>query len=154
MSDTEATSIENTKATEDEGNLPASLEDAVPTGDIPDIGTSSDPEESILYKRADIEKLRQEAGKYRQRAHHADELAQRLHTELVRATGKLADPTDLPFSADHLADADTMVQAIEDLLTRKPHLASRRLTGDIGQGATSVSAGTVDLAAILRQRAG
>lgn len=110
-------------------------------------------EDTIVYKRADLEKLRQENGKYRQRAQRADELAHRLHTELVRATGKLADPTDLPFDEDHLADADTLAAAIDDLLTRKPHLASRRPIGEIGQG-PSPSAGSVDLAAILRQGTG
>lgn len=110
-------------------------------------------EEPETFPRDYVEKLRQENGKYRQRAGEADSLAQRLHTELVRATGRLADPTDLPFDADHLADADKMVAAIEALLTRKPHLATRRPLGEIGQGATP-SGGTVDLAAILRGKAG
>ena len=78
--------------------------------------------------------------------------AQRLHTELVRATGRLADPTDLEFNEDHLDDPDALAAAVDDLLARKPHLASRRPTGEIGQGATP-SAATVDLAALLRQRA-
>ncbi len=115
-----------------------------------DIVTTSEPE---TFSREYVEKLRQENGKYRQRAGEADSLAQRLHTELVRATGRLADPTDLPFDADHLADADKMIAAIEALLTRKPHLATRRPLGEIGQGATP-SGGTVDLAAILRGKAG
>lgn len=127
--------------------------------DVPETDTPNDPEvgdepaeDTIVYKRTDLEKLRQENGKYRQRAQQADELAHRLHAELVRATGKLADPSDLPFDEDHLADADTMAAAIDDLLTRKPHLASRRPFGEIGQG-PSPSAGNVDLAAILRQKA-
>jgi hypothetical protein len=99
-----------------------------------------------------VEKLRQENGKYRRRAAKADTYAQRLHTELVRATGKLADPTDLPFNEDHLDDPDAMTAAINDLVTRKPHLASRKPMGEIGQGATP-SAATVDVAAVLRPRA-
>ncbi|QZT54605.1 hypothetical protein [Mycolicibacterium austroafricanum] len=114
----------------------------------------SDPEsDPDTFTRDYVEGLRQENGKYRQRAQRADELAHRLHTELVRATGKLADPTDLEFDEDHIADAAKMIAAIDDLLTRKPHLASRRPAGDIGQG-PSPSAGTVDLAAILRGKAG
>ncbi|BCI92747.1 hypothetical protein NIIDMKKI_79530 [Mycobacterium kansasii] len=81
--------------------------------------------------------MRQENGRYRQRAQQGDQYAQRLHTELVRATGQLADPTDLPFNADHLDDADKLAAAITDLLARKPHLANRRPMGDIGQGAVS-----------------
>jgi hypothetical protein len=45
-----------------------------------------------------------------------------------------------------------VLERIDDLLARKPHLASRKSVGEIGQGATP-SAGTVDLAAMLRQRA-
>jgi hypothetical protein len=81
-----------------------------------------------------VEELRRENGKYRQRAQQADTLAHRLHTELVRATGRLADPTDLPYDEDHIADADKMVSAIDELLADKPHLATRRPAGDIGQG--------------------
>ena len=114
--------------------------------------TTEDDEDTIVYKRADLEKLRQENGRYRQRAQRGDEYARRLHTELVRATGKLADPTDLPFDEAHL-EGDSLSLAIDELLTRKPHLGSRRPVGEIGQG-PSPSAGSVDLAAILRGRAG
>lgn len=141
----EATAADTTEADD---------EDVQPTDTPDDQGSDFESEpDTIVYKRADLEKLRQENGKYRQRAQRADELAHRLHTELVRATGKLADPTDLPFDEDHLADADTLAAAIDDLLTRKPHLASRRPIGEIGQG-PSPSAGSVDLAAILRGKAG
>ncbi len=61
-------------------------------------------------------------------------------TAQAALTGKLADPTDLPFTEDLLDDDglvdDTKVQAaVEDLIKRKPHLAARRPTGDVGQGA-------------------
>lgn len=116
-------------------------------------GAQSDEQEPDTFPRAYVEELRQENGKYRQRAQQADAYAQRLHTELVRATGRLADPTDLPFDAEHLDDPDKLSNALDDLLTRKPHLANRRPFGDIGQGAVSGQANTVDLAAILRQQA-
>ena len=110
------------------------------------------PEEPEQFPRAYVEQLRDENAKYRQRARQADELGQRLHTELVKATGRLADPTDLAYSEEHLADPYALAAAIDELLARKPHLASRRPSGEIGQGAAP-SAGTVDLAALLRQRA-
>ncbi|KAA1248795.1 hypothetical protein F0Q45_18610 [Mycobacterium simiae] len=113
----------------------------------------SEAQEPDTFPRSYVEELRQENGRYRQRAQQADQYAQRLHTELVRATGQLADPTDLPFNADHLDDADKLASAITDLLARKPHLANRRPMGDIGQGAVSGTAANVDLAAILRQQA-
>ncbi len=70
----------------------------------------------------------------------------------MAATGRLADPTDLPFDEAYLKDAEALTAAIDDLLARKPHLASRRPVGDVGQGTTPLTE-TVDLAGILRARA-
>lgn len=109
-------------------------------------------DEPETFSREYVEQLRQENGKYRQRAQRADQYAHRLHTELVRATGRLADSTDLPFHEEHLDDPAALTEAIDHLLTRKPHLASRRPSGDIGQGALRPTS-SVDLTALLRQRA-
>ena len=68
------------------------------------------------------------------------------------ATGKRADATDTPFDEVHLEDAEALAIAIENLLAKRPHLASRRPTGDIGQGPSQHPA-TVDLSALVRQRA-
>ena len=115
-----------------------------------------DPEQTEevqdTFSRDYVEKLRHENGKYRQRAQRTDELAHRLHTALVAATGRLADPTDLEFSEDHLEDPEALQAAVDELLARKPHLAARRPRGDVGQGAAS-SGDTVDLAGLLRSRA-
>lgn len=109
-------------------------------------------EEADTFPREYVERLRQENGKYRQRAQHADDLAHRLHRELVRSDGRLQDPTDLDFSDDHLADDGvSLTEAITDLLARKPHLAARRPIGDVGQGATS-QRGEVDLLGLLGGR--
>jgi hypothetical protein len=70
----------------------------------------------------------------------------------VTATGRLADPTDLAYDDAHLVDPEALAAAIDELLTRKPHLASRRLGGDVGQGATGPG-GDIDLAGMLRSRA-
>jgi hypothetical protein len=52
------------------------------------------------FDRPYVETLRKESAGYRDRAKtaeaRAEELAKRLHTSLVTATGKLADPSDLP----------------------------------------------------------
>jgi hypothetical protein len=45
---------------------------------------------------------------------------------LEALAGQLADPTDLEFDEDHLDDPDALAAAVDDLLARKPHLASRR----------------------------
>lgn len=122
--------------------------------------TPEDPEaaqepqdDAETFPRSYVEKLRDENARYRQRAQRADDLAAALWTARVSATGRLADPTDLPMpeDADPL-DADTVAAAVDELLGRKPHLASRRPAGDVGQGATGAST-TTDLAGLLRSRA-
>lgn len=110
-------------------------------------------EEPETFPRSYVERLRDESAKYRQRAQRADDLAAALWAARVAATGRLADPTDLamPEDADPL-DADAVDAAVDDLLTRKPHLASRRPRGDVGQGQGGAST-SVDLAGLLRSRA-
>ncbi|CAN5134121.1 hypothetical protein BH11ACT7_BH11ACT7_20560 [soil metagenome] len=138
---TETTTVDTTEVLEE------------PQSDVVEPTTTETEDEPETFPRSYVEELRQESGRYRQRAQQGDVYGQRLHTELVRATGRLADPTDLPFDAGHLHDGDSMSLAIDELLTRKPHLASRRPVGDIGQGASSSSTESVDLAELLRQRA-
>lgn len=111
--------------------------------------TETEPE---TFPREYVQQLRDESARYRTRAGRADDLGQRLHTALVAATGRLADPSDLAYAEAHLDDADALTAAVDDLLTRKPHLASRRPSGDVGQGATSEGT-SVDLAGLLRSRA-
>lgn len=129
------------------------------TEDVPNLDTTEDsadgetPEDDPeTFPREYVQKLRDENAKYRQRAGKTDDLAKRLHTALVAATGRLADPSDLAFDETHLDDDNALSAALDDLLSRKPHLASRRPAGDIGQGA-SASGDTVNLAGILRSRA-
>lgn len=120
----------------------------------PDAAEGEDgTDEPDTFPRAYVERLRRENAGHRERAARADQLAQRLHLALVTATGRLADPTDLPFDATHLDDADALTAAVDELLARKPHLASRRPTGDVGQGARPAGE-SVDLAGMLRSRAG
>jgi len=64
----------------------------------------------------------------------------------------LADPTDVPVAVELLDDPDGLTAAIDALLAAKPHLASRRPFGNIGQGA-SADGDTVNLAGILRSNA-
>ncbi len=125
--------------------------DPEPTAD-PD-ETGEDTDEPDTFPRAVVEELRRENAKYRTRAGQADDMATRLHYEMVKATNRLADPSDLPYDENHLDDVSILDDALDDLLARKPHLASRRPSGDIGQGATTEAA-SVDLAGILRARAG
>jgi hypothetical protein len=128
-----------------------SSEETTETGDHRQTMTSTE-EEPETFPREYVVNLRDEAAKYRTRAQRADDLAARLHTSLVAATGRLADPTDLPFEESHLDEEEALTAAIDDLLARKPHLASRKPSGDVGQGATGDTT-AVDLAGMLRARA-
>jgi hypothetical protein len=136
-----------------------SVSDAPPEGDIsdatPDVSEGSDSEsdptdDAESFPREYVENLRQENGRYRQRAQQADTYAQRLHLEMVRATGRLADPSDLAFDEEHLADPAALAAAVDDLLARKPHLATRRPSGDIGQGHQGSSSQPASLLQILK----
>ncbi len=56
----------------------------------------------------------------------------------AQETGRLADATDLAvddalFGEDGLPDADKVTVALDELLASKPHLAARRVSGDVGQ---------------------
>ncbi|WP_422745186.1 hypothetical protein ACN27E_23605 [Mycobacterium sp. WMMD1722] len=139
---TEAATVENT-----EDDIRDATPDADPAGE-----PATDESESETFPRKVVEDLRQENGRYRQRAQRADAYAQRLHVELVKATGRLADPTDLEFNEDHLDDPDALAAAVDELLERKPHLASRRPVGDIGQGNRGSSPEPFSLLGLLKER--
>lgn len=147
MTETEATPTEGESTTTD--TLEPSSDETTPDNVEDQESQTEDPD---VFPRSYVEELREENKRYRHRAQRADDYAHRLHTELVRATGRLADPTDLAFDEAHIDDADALTAAIDDLVAKKPHLAARRPIGEIGQGATK-SADTVNLAALLRQRA-
>lgn len=135
-----------TTETPDDTTAETPVEDAVEdTIETPD-------DDAETFPRSVVEKLRQENGRYRQRAAQADAYAQRLHTALVAATGRLADPTDLEFDAEHLDDPDALTEAIDVLLTDKPHLASRKPVGDIGQGNRGGSGEPFSLLGMLKAR--
>ena len=139
---TEDTPLEPQDATETPSDAPEAPED------------DNGPDEAAeTFPREYVQKLRDESAKYRTRAQRADDLARRLHTALTAATGKLADPSDLPYSEDHLEDPEALTAAVDALLTAKPHLAARRPRGNVGQGNVSSQTDTVDLAGILRARA-
>ena len=112
-----------------------------------------DEDEPDTFPRAYVEKLRKENADARAKVKDRDEIAQRLHTALAAADGRLADPTDLPFSEDQL-DPDTMGKAITDLVARKPHLKAIRVKGDAGQGPRGNNPSQVDLLGTLRNLAG
>ena len=109
-------------------------------------------DEAETFPRDYVLKLRDESAKYRQRAADRDEVATRLHTALVAATGRLQDPSDLPFDEAHLSDAEALSTAVDTLLQVKPHLATRKPSGNIGQGVSGVP-DMVSLSGLLKANA-
>lgn len=124
--------------TDDQTTEDARISDATKP-DAPELDVHQPDEtpetEPKVFDEAYVQRLRDEAAGYRVKAKAADALAARLHTALVAATGKLADPTDLAFDPAHLDDETALTAAVDDLLTKKPHLAARKVAGDVGQGA-------------------
>lgn len=131
--------IENTEPADVVEETPEAVEEA----------TEPTTEDAETFPREYVQKLRDESAKYRTRAQQTDALAHRLHEALTAATGRLADPTDLPFDEAHLDDPDALNAAVDALLVSKPHLASRTPRGDVGQGASD-SGANVSLAGLLR----
>ena len=139
--ETEVTDSPDETATDDNG-------DQEPTAD-------DDQGDTIVYKRADIEKLRSEAKTNRHRAEAAekrvDELSRALFTARVEASGKLETVEDLPFDAALLDDPDALDSAIDDLLTRRPHYAKRKVAGNVGAGLTGTREEPFSLLGRLQQ---
>jgi len=113
------------------------------TGTVEDTAEVEDSAET--FSREYVETLRQESAKYRERAKSADDLRHRLHEALVKLDGRLADPTDLTYSDEHL---DDIAGAVTELIDRKPHLA-RKPQGDIGQGVRSKSTTPTDFSGLF-----
>lgn len=131
-------------------------EDVSPSGDT-EPSVSPDTDEPETFDREYVQKLRDEAAGHRVKAKRADTLAARLATAYAAGTGRLADPTDLPFTEellddDGLVDEGKVSAAVDELITRKPHLARRRPSGDVGQGARPET-DDVGLGALLRRGA-
>lgn len=108
------------------------------------------PEQEDTFDRAYVEELRKENAKYRTRAGEAETLARRLHEALVKADGRLQDPTDLPFNPEHLDADGALDKAITELIENKPHLKARRVAGDVGAGARGPASNDTDLIGLIR----
>lgn len=103
----------------------------------------ADKGDGDTFPRTYVEELRKENADYRTKAKDAeakaDALARKLHTALVTATGKLENPSDLPYDAKHIEDSGQLDAALDALLTDRPYFAKRVVRGDAGQGARGSS---------------
>ncbi len=140
-----------TQQTADESHV---VEPTGSTAEAPSTTVDTEPE---TFDREYVQKLRDEAAGHRVKAKRTDALNARLATAQAALTGKLADPTDLPYDDallddDGLVDEDKVRAAVDALIERKPHLAARRPTGNVGQGARPETP-EIGLAAMLRRGA-
>ena len=148
--------MSDTQITEPDVDEPTGVEEPIEPTDKPTEEPAEEveqtEEEADTFPRSVVEKLRKENAGYREKAKKAEEYARELFYARVAATGRLADADDLPFDEALLDDHDALTAAVEELVARKPHLASRTPRGDVGAGALSEDTATVDLAGILRSR--
>lgn len=127
-------------------------DDEPDTDELPDDDDEPDTDEQDPR----LSRARGQAARYRRELRDVeterDELAAALWSERVGALGVLADPADLPFDPDALHDPDRLRELVDELVTEKPHLKSRRIRARAGQGEGSAPGG-VSLAAILNRGA-
>lgn len=141
------------------------MADEIETTETDDTQTGEGTDEELTgdtFPREYVTKLRNESKSHRDRAKAAEERAdtaeknldaalRQLWTFKVTSTGKLADPTDLPFDPGLLADDEKLNAAIDDLVSRKPHLKARKVSGPVGQGITGDKAERFNLIDAMRR---
>lgn len=137
--------------------MPDELTDEVDETEEHDETTADEHQDDAndgTYPAKVVKDLRKENASHRERARtaeaRADDLARQVFRLRVEATGKLADPDDLPFDADLLADDDKLTAAVDDLIAKRPHYAKRRAAGSIGQGERGYENVPQDFSALLR----
>ena len=74
----------------------------------------------------------------------------KLHSALVALDGRLANPEDLPFNADHLESDEALETAITAFLESHPTLKKNYIAGDVGQGTRGSDKKPVDLIELMR----
>lgn len=121
------------------GDINDNIDPAAPDPALPDPAAPDETGKTFDYDY--VKSLRDESQNYRTQLREQQGTEKELRASLwatkLAAMGKLADPTDLPMPDDaDPTDDDAMSAAVEDLLSRKPHLAARRARGDIGQHET------------------
>lgn len=135
--DTDTTEVQTDQSADQEPDDNAEPDEPADHADDSEPDADADGQ---IYPAAYVRKLRRENQGYRDRAKAAETRAEDLSRQLFRvrveATGKLADPDDLPYDADLLADDDKLNTAVDDLIAKRPHYAKRKVAGSVGQGVT------------------
>ena len=158
--DDELEPIVGTEQDDDEAGEQRPAETEIAGMEDPTNGDDCDEDEDDLPDDGEttptVARARQQAARYRRELRDVeserDELAAALWSERVGALGVLADPADLPFDPDALHDPDRLRELVDELVTAKPHLRSRRIRARAGQG-EGTAPGGVSLAAILNRGA-
>ena len=146
----------------DEQQDTGDLDEQQDTGDLDeqqDTGDLDEPADDAgdSFPRAYVEQLRRKQQTYRHRAKVAERRAEQLSRELYRSRvdelGLLADPDDMEYDDELLMDGDALRDAVSELVRTKPHLAARRVRGNIGQHEQPAGEAGASLGAILRRNA-
>lgn len=126
---------------ETEGTEPETVESEQVQADETPAQEDAPETEAVQTFDADyVKALRAEAAEYRVKAKRADALAKQALNAMATADGRLIDPTDLAYTDDMTGkdgtlDAEAVRNAIDSLIETKPHLARRRPTAPVAQGA-------------------
>ena len=132
-----------------------SVNGRAPTGDEPGDDGHDGGDDQESFGREYVHELREKAAAARVKAKRGDAAEDRLRAAIITATTSslLADPTDLPWTAD-LADddgwpdPDKIETAARELVEAKPHLG--RVGGDVGQGQRGDDHDAVSLTDLLK----
>lgn len=83
---------------------------------------------------------------------YVEELRGRLFTALVVADGRLADPMDIPYSAELVDNPAALEAAITARLEANPRLGKYAATGDVGAGSRgNYVGGEADIIEMIRE---
>src|SRR5690625_3564735 len=108
-----------------------------------DDDTPGGGDDEICRLRNGAAKRRRQRNEERDRA---EAVCPQPFTELVRNTGILIDPDDMPSNPELLEDPDALKAAAEEYAESKPHLKARRYTpagGNHRQDPPAVSLGSI-----------
>ena len=115
---------ENDRAPADEVDGSSAPADEVDGSSAPadEVDGSSAPADEVAALRAEAAKYRRQRSELRDKV---DTLQRRLFTELVRATGLMIDPEDMPVDAELLDAPEELQQRVQQYVEKKPHLRRR-----------------------------
>lgn len=141
---------------------PINVEDAAQATDLAETAETTETvtqaaDDAQPFDRDYVAGLRAEAAEGRVKAKRFDAANERLARAYASADGRLVDVEALTLSddmldADGIVDRDRVLAAVEELVTSRPYLLSRRPVSPLPQGARPEAPEQPGLLSIYRQR--